>query len=474
MERKRWHDRDYNSRKLGRDDLNVFKRLRHLFNFGDPNAKAAIVSDLETYGTGLESEITMDELVQYRNTDTKFRLAVMLNTAYSVGIGYHNTADTSSPTGRGVLQMIDDFCDEWDLDTLNQLIALDVWATGNAFLRPMGKGKRMEGIQMIPVSSIIRIKRDIDGTVDHYEQNWGTKYQHLDSDKVYHFKWLPENASAWGVGLGQSLAYKGVGYKTAGGNTVRRPSMFAISEMMTDIEAKMVYAGLPRFDIEAEGVKDNSLQQISDAYERVDPMQHMARNFKGKINTISLDTQNRFDSFIRSLDDSFLNGIMTPIPRMFSSLNFTYASADAAIEAYLPLIRMYQRAHKRFIENYIYKPLIMQERNPEAVKRSKIQLNWGQQTETSFEEIKEVYTILKDPMFEGRFDPEDILDMIRQKVPQIKVMEEPMAELDSRVRELANLTDKKEKKIPIGELPIDDQYKHYRAQILEGMVKRKI
>ena len=77
-------------------------------------------------------------------------------------------------------------------------------------------------------------------------------------------------------------------------------------------------------------------------------------------------------------------------------------------------------------------------------------------------------------MFEGRFDPEDILDMIRQKVPQIKVMEEPMAELDSRVRELANLTDKKEKKIPIGELPIDDQYKHYRAQILEGMVKRKI
>ena len=245
-----------------------------------------------------------------------------------------------------------------------------------------------------------------------------------------------------------------------------------INEMLTDIEAKMVYAGLPRFDIEAEGVKDNTLEDINHAYSRVDPLQHMARNFKGKITTIGLDTQNKFDSFIRSLDDSFLNGIMTPIPRMFSSLNFTYASADAAIEAYLPLIKMYQRAHKRFIENYIYKPLIMQERNPEAVKRSEIQLNWGQQTEITFDEIKEVYSILKDPMFEGRFDPEDILDMIRQKVPQISVMEGPMDEIDDRIKELAELTNKKEKKIPIPELPIDDQYKYYRAQVMKGMAKR--
>ena len=35
--------------------------VRHLFSFSDKNAKAAIVSDLETYGTGIEPEITMDK-----------------------------------------------------------------------------------------------------------------------------------------------------------------------------------------------------------------------------------------------------------------------------------------------------------------------------------------------------------------------------------------------------------------------------
>ena len=92
--------------------------VRHLFSFSDKNAKAAIVSDLETYGTGIEPEITMDKLVQYRNTDAKFRLAVMFGCAFSVGIGFHNTADTSTPTGRRVLELIDDFCEEWDLDSL--------------------------------------------------------------------------------------------------------------------------------------------------------------------------------------------------------------------------------------------------------------------------------------------------------------------------------------------------------------------
>ena len=445
----------------------VKDRVSHLFDFSDKNAKAAIVSDLETYGTGIEPEITMDKLVQYRNTDAKFRLAVMFGTAFSVGIGFHNTADTTTPSGRRVLEIVDDFCEEWDLDSLNQSIAQDVWATGNAFLRPMGTPRKMQGVQMVPVSSIIRIRRDIDGSVVHYEQTWGSQYRHIEADKIMHFKWMAENSSAWGTGLGQPLARRGVGYKTASGKVIHRPSLFQISEMLTDIEAKMVYAGLPRYDVEAE-VKDAALQDVQNAFNALDPLQHTVHNFKTDISTVALDTQSRFDSFIRYLDDNFLNGIMTPIPRMFSSLNFTYASADASIESYLPLVRMYQRAHKRFVENHIYKPLIVQERGDiSAVKKSQIALQWGQQGETEFEEIRQVYDILKDPMFNGRYDPEDLLDMIREKVPQLSKVEEPMEELDERVKELGEITDRAEKKVDIRELPAEDQYKILRNQVLE-------
>ena len=171
---------------------------------------------------------------------------------------------------------------------------------------------------------------------------------------------MAENASAWGTGIGQALAHRVVGYRTSSGKLVRRPSMFQISEMMTDVQAKMVYSGLPRYDVYAN-VKDDNLAAISKSYDKSEPLQHFLHNYESEVKSVSLDTQNRFDSFLRALDDTFLNGVMTPIPRMFSSLNFTYASAETSIDSYLPLVRMYQRAHKRFIENHIYKPILMEE-----------------------------------------------------------------------------------------------------------------
>ena len=120
------------------------------------------------------------------------------------------------------------------------------------------------------------------------------------------------------------------------------------------------------------------------------------------------------------------------------------------------------------MENHIYKPLIVQERGDiSAVKKSQIALQWGQQGETEFEEIRQVYDILKDPMFNGRYDPEDLLDMIREKVPQLSKVEEPMEELDERVKELGEITDRAEKKVDIRELPAEDQYKILRNQVLE-------
>ena len=313
----------------------------------------------------------------------------------------------------------------------------------------------------------------------NYIQHWGASQNDLKPDEVLHFKWLSENAGAWGVGLGQPLAYRGVGYKTASGKTIKRPSMFAINEMMTDIEAKMVYAGLPRYDVYAK-VKDDALRDVTSAYEKTDPLQNMIHNFEGEVKTVSLDTQNRFDSFLRSLDDTFLNGIMTPIPRMFSSLNFTYASADAAIEAYLPFIRMYQRAHKRFIENHVYKPVLLEDYEPEMVKKSEIHLNWGQQGEVEYEEIRQVYDILKDPMFKGRFNPDDILEMLKEKMPQLEIIEEAereiekgMEQIDDRVRELGEIAEgeKGEKEVPLDKLPPEDQYNILRSRVIKRMLR---
>ena len=81
--------------------------------------------------------------------------------------------------------------------------------------------------------------------------------------------------------------------------------------------------------------------------------------------------------------------------------------------------------------------------------------------------------MLKDPMFAGRFDPEDLLDMIREKVPQLTKMEEPLEQIDSRVKELTEIGDTEADgdKIPIGKLPPEDQYAILRNQAIRKLMR---
>ena len=455
--------------KLHNPFSSLFKKT---FNYPGPSESAIITSYLETLGVGIDAEVPLRNIVDYRKTDVKFRLSVLMYTAYSVGSGFHNTADTSTPTGKMCLEMIDNFCDEWNLDELNQLIAMDVWPTGNCFIEPLGnKNKPLLGCQMLPLSSFTKIRRDEHGDVIQFLQEWGGHYKYLEPSAVYHFKWLPEDASGWGSGLGQPMAREGVGYKSTSGRVIRRPSWFAISEAMDDISMKMTYAGLPRYDVYAK-VPDEKVTEVSQNYNKMDPLQHAIRNFEGKTETISLDTQNKFDSFIRKIDDQIIAGNMTPIPRLWSSLNFTYASAEAAIEATLPLIRMYQRAHKRFIENFIYKPFIMQEKNEAAVKKADVRLNWGLQDPLEIDDIVKVWNILKDPIFQDSFDPKDILNMLAEAGVNITPLEKPVTEISDQIRDIHKLQNQKEKKIPLSLLTKDDQIKELRYMTMKRLIKK--
>ena len=393
------------------------------------------------YGT--RPDVVFEDIVERRESDVRFQLACMMGVAYSVGDGYHIEADKSRPVGRKSLEVCEDFCDEWNLDELNQLIGLDVWAAGNAFLVPLReKQESLSGIRMLPLSSFKRIKRAPDGTVEEFVQEWGHAYKSLKPSGVYHFAWLPRNASAFGAGLGQAMSRKGVGYRATNGKRVQRPSMFEISEMTDDVAAKMTYAGVPRYLVRAPSAKDEDLTKLNNAFDRLDPLEHIIMNYKdADVSTINLDTQAKFDSFITKIDNQVLSGNMTPIPRMWSSLNFTYASAEAAIQAYMPLVKMYQRAHARFVENMIFTPLIVQQPggSPEKVRRSDVRIKWGPLPKPTIEEIKQVWEILKDPAFAERYDPKDVLAMLQDAGVKLEVLEPQVEEVSAQVRDLLKL-----------------------------------
>ena len=208
-------------------------------------AAVATVADPDDEGawggtdpTSTAGTIPLRDLVRRRQTDLKFRLAVWTYTAFSTGAGFHLSTPKeligTTPARKGI-ELIEEWSTAWHLDALNQLIAADVWTSGNAFLywadvprarrgRPAPPGP---GVGILPLSSITGIRRDADGNVLGYVQDWGGKHADIDDpEKIRHFRWQPEDASAWGTGLGQPMARRGMGYKTGSGKTTRRAQWF--------------------------------------------------------------------------------------------------------------------------------------------------------------------------------------------------------------------------------------------------------
>ena len=401
---------------------------------------------------GESAEIPLKTLVRRRQTDLKFRLTVMMYMANSVGMGFTNTADLSNPQGRKCLEIVNDFTEECDLDVLNQKMARDVWTSGNGFWNPVGSlSHPLEAMFMVPLSSISRIDRESDGTIINYIQDWGTTFnKKVAPEDIYHFNWLAEDESAFGEGLGQPMERKGVGYTSMAGNKIQRPSWFSADEMIADTSMKMLYSGLPRYNVSLESGQDQPppseemVDKTNEFFNKMDPLMHYVSNVKTTVSSISLDTNARFDSTIRRLDDEFISGTMSPLIRLWSSMNFTFASSKEAVDAMMPLIKVYQRAHKRFVERNVYRVLIAQEKKD--VKKANVRLNWGLDEPLTVDDLKQVFEILKDPKFADRFDADSFIDLlIEAGIPIAKQEADSINSQMNSYRDLLGVSDNKAK-----------------------------
>ena len=379
------------------------------------------ITNSQSYGYGESVEIPLANIQDHLRTNLKFRMVVFTNMSHTVGVGYHNTADLGQLQGRKALELCDYFGDEWDFDVLNQKIALNEWAAGNTFLNkvsvdPENDPDGLHGIYKLPLSAFTHIKRLDDGTPIEYQYSWGNlRNEPIPASEIIHWPWLPLDEEAFGEGIGQAMAREGLGYKTEAGNTVKRRNWFEQQERLSDIADKHVIAGLPRYAMfldPEKGGDDELVDGMTSALNKLDPLQHIVVNAMGDMKTIALESGTKFDSFIRMQNDEVVTGLMSPLIRMWSSLDFTYASAESALKAMFPLFDMYQRAHKRFIEKEIYRPLLEQE-NINWYKAD-VSLNWGKQAELEMDDLKDLVALLSNPMFDNKFSPEELLDSIAE------------------------------------------------------------
>lgn len=380
------------------------------------NNQIEISNPESSAGFGEYAEVSLKKIIEYLKRDVKFQYTVFTLMGFSVGKGFNNTTNTKIPSGRKCLELLNDFTEYWDLDALNQSMAINGWASGNGFLNTPGTAENIDGLYEIPLSSIRDIKRDQDGTVTNYIQQTATSYDNkIEPDQVAHFKWLPIDGSAFGEGIGQALARKGHGYRTSSGNIVRRPSYFEMGEIMTDVNVKMYYSGQSRYLItpDSDETLDKKYEQaLKKGFDKLDPLGHIISPKKIKVQEIALSSESKFNTVSDRFDKEFSVGTKTPLIELISSMNFSYASSQTALATVFPLLESFQRAYKKFIETKIYRPLILQENKDPKIIDPRI--NWGSPEKLTVEDIKLIQDILNTGSLSLEHDPQDVLDMLSE------------------------------------------------------------
>lgn len=448
------------------DGLDFLLRGRHQETIGkksETEATALISKSQRSESVGESADVPLKDVVSAYKTSVSFKLAVFTSVAHTTGQGFFVSTDKSTSDGEKAAEIIDAFDDEWDIDMLNQKIGRDVWSSGNAFLNAVGDDAApIQGIFMLPLSSFKRVKRTVGGDILSFVQIWSGRKRELPPGAVLHFPWMPLDESAFGEGMGQILLREGTGYETEAGNTVKRESWISAMERIDDSSIKMVYSGLPRYYafFDDEDADEDFINSTNTKLNKLDPLQHFVTNMKGSVQTISLDTQNRFDSFIRNISDKVIQGTMSPLARLWSNLDFTFASAKEATKEMFPMFSMYQRAHKRFMMKAMIRPLLEQE--GVNLREANPLWNWGAPEALTFEQIKQIWEILKDPAFIDKFQPEDVIDMLNEAGAKLSPpTQQEMREDSQTLNKLISRRDKGRTHIRYEDLP--ESIKHQLA-----------
>jgi len=385
----------------------------------DPEPSIPVNDNSGFFDIDIDSDdVKLQKIIDYLRRDAKFQYVVYTLMGYSVGAGFNNTTNTDIPSGRKCLELINDFAVDWNLDEINQLMAIDGWSSGNGFLNTVPSNEDVQGIYHIGMGTIKDIITTPEGEVKFYVQKTRNGFEtNVEPEKIAHFKWLPINESAFGEGIGQVLARKGVGYRTSSGKVIHRQSYFEIAEMFTDIDSKLFYSGLPRYITTPDsenGFSEDEMSSINSAFEKLDPLQNITMPKKTTTTEIALSSRSNFQTLIDRFDKEYAIATKTPLIELATSNDFNYASSQTALQTMLPLLGSFQRAYKRFIEKCIYEPIILKAgKNPKIINA---RINWGVQEKLTVEQILQIQTILNQPDLVDQHDPKDIINMLIEEV----------------------------------------------------------
>lgn len=403
--------------------INYFAGNKGLANYVPSGSAATITAKkpaLESYHYspfGQLPAIPMQTILDTYRASPRFKATINLHVEKAVGHGYYMTCENEDNTqAKKALELIDNFDESFNLTEWNRSVARDVLMCGNCFITPPKfMGKKIGGLDIIPMSSIIAIYQ-YDGIVQHYRQQTHNRgVRQIPAKSIMHFARDRINSSPWGEGIGQGYCHHGVKYNDPTGKTITPPSQSEADAFSDHMAIMIQYAGLPKYLAMLEGLTPEQKATIGDALNGAPLTSIILDNTNGKVETIGLQTQGKFQDQQKRIHDTSVLSLMAPEIAQWDSENvMSYASSTEISSSILPLIEGYQMEHARFVEYNLLRPIIDKYLGPKYWKKLGIKFNWGSKSTKDAEDVYKTALLLQHPSMKDVFNPNDVLRWINQ------------------------------------------------------------
>ncbi|MEM3646588.1 MAG: hypothetical protein QW334_00385 [Thermofilum sp.] len=364
--------------------LKLFKRKKE---------DVAIIAPLTAEITGQYPEPRFADLIEYYRRDPMVRAAVDDLADRAVGTGFYTTSEVERAK-----RVVDDFCEEAGLDQLNLEAAKHCFGFGNFFVEKVydkyvdvtvggmsiqepAKDASIIGLKPLPLSFFEKVYQDQYGNVLAYSQRASGQQILLSPRILIHFAYNVIDRAPFGLGLVQTLAMPGRGFtrtdKSGQTETVQRPPFLVMKEEVENALRDWFRRYIGRFAFIWEDETPENVQDYISRIRMLKENQDIGIGGKVTVTPLTIDPRARFETIFNYIESQILNGLETPVNKLFTTPGFTEASAKAAVEVSERKVAAFQRYLKRKIEREIFRPVV--EQNGMNWERSRVRLNWGMQ-----------------------------------------------------------------------------------------------
>jgi len=321
---------------------------------------------------GEQPPVSLAMLVDYYLKDPAVMAAVDYLGEQIAGAGFYTVCE---PGFEEAKKIIDDFCDEVNMDGLLMQTSKEVVLSGNCFWERVFANNRLVFLKILPLSSIKFILRSkIGGRAQNYIQQVGSDKVEFAADEIIHFRLNPVDGSAWGTGILHSLATS----KQIDETSVR-PAFLDIKARLEDDIQKIVHRyAAPKRLWKFEGVGDEKLEkEYAPTIQSAPADADFVTNKPVEVDSLDINPSARFDGMIEHIYSQVVQGLQTPMTRLFTTPGFTEASATEATKMSDRKITKLQRDLARTVEREVFKILLQQ--NNIDPKAARVRIRWGMQ-----------------------------------------------------------------------------------------------